>query len=261
MQNLVNYAKSYAEHGFSVIPIGNDKRPLIKFANKPALTVDEIEAIWKRYPFAKIALKTEQFFVVDVDKHHSEADGLESIKDLNHDEWFKDTLTEITAHGGYHFYFRKPKNEEITQNIGWLPGVDIKAHVNNYVVCAPSAGYKWLNHKPMKDAPEELIKAINKNKKQENLSLDQIDNIRFSGKSQTAILFEQIVDGLGETGGRNNALAAFMGGLLYRNVDPEKAVKLAILANDATEDKLSSDELIRTVQSMIDKDIRRREGG
>ena len=113
----------------------------------------------------------------------------------------------------------------------------------------------------MKDAPEELIKAINKNKKQENLSLDQIDNIRFSGKSQTAILFEQIVDGLGETGGRNNALAAFMGGLLYRNVDPEKAVKLAILANDATEDKLSSDELIRTVQSMIDKDIRRREGG
>ena len=52
-----------------------------------------------------------------------------------------------------------------------------------------------------------------------------------------------------------------MGGLLYRNVDPEKAVKLAILANDATEDKLSSDELIRTVQSMIDKDIRRREGG
>lgn len=62
MQNLINYAKSYAEHGFSVIPIGNDKRPLIKFANKPALTVDEIEAIWKRYPFAKIALKTEQFF-------------------------------------------------------------------------------------------------------------------------------------------------------------------------------------------------------
>ena len=61
--NLVNYALSYAEHGFSVIPIGNNKRPLIKFANKPPLEGDEIKQIWQKYPTANIALKTDKFFV------------------------------------------------------------------------------------------------------------------------------------------------------------------------------------------------------
>ena len=86
--NLVNYALSYAEHGFSVIPIGNNKRPLIKFANKPPLTNTEIREIWQKYPTANIALKTDKFFVIDVDRHGGE-DGMKSIKTLNHDEWFK----------------------------------------------------------------------------------------------------------------------------------------------------------------------------
>lgn len=60
--NLVNYAVNYAEHGFSVIPIGQGKKPLIKFANRPALTPDEIRKIWKENPLANIALKTDKFF-------------------------------------------------------------------------------------------------------------------------------------------------------------------------------------------------------
>lgn len=99
--NLVNYALNYANHGFSVIPIGQNKKPLTKFAYKPPLTPDEIRKIWQKYPTANIALKTDKFFVIDVDRH--EGDGMESIKALNHDEWFKDTLTERTAHNGFHF--------------------------------------------------------------------------------------------------------------------------------------------------------------
>ena len=115
--NLVNYALSYAEHGFSVIPIGSSKKPLIKFADKPPLTSTEIREIWQKYPTANIALKTDKFFVIDVDRHGGE-DGMKSIKALNHDEWFKNTLTERTAHNGFHFFFTKPKNLKIQQNIG-----------------------------------------------------------------------------------------------------------------------------------------------
>ena len=68
MENLVNYAKSYAKHGFSVIPIVN-KRPLVKFANRPALTKEEIDAIWTKHPTASIALQTREFLVIDVDRH------------------------------------------------------------------------------------------------------------------------------------------------------------------------------------------------
>ena len=77
--NLVNYAVSYAEKGFSVIPIGQNKKPLIKFANKPPLTPDEIRKIWQKYPLANIALKTDKFFVIDVDRHSGEVDGIKIL--------------------------------------------------------------------------------------------------------------------------------------------------------------------------------------
>ena len=263
MENLVNFAVNYAKHGFSVIPISHtEKRPLIKFANKPALTPDEIRELWKRYPLANIALKTENFFVIDVDRH-GEVDGMDSIVKLKHNEWFQNTLCERTAHDGYHFYFQKPADKTITQNIGFLPGVDLKAHENNYVVVAPSSidgkHYKWLNHKPIATAPKELLELIKeKSKSLKPYGKDKMASYSVSGKNQTSELFETIVNGFGETGGRNNACAAFMGGLLYRNVDPEIAVELAKIANSHTKDKLSEAEVETTANSMIEKEIRRR---
>ena len=65
MKSLVNYAIQYAKKGFSVIPtIG--KKPLVKFADREPLTSAEIEKFWTSHPYANIALKTDQFFVVDV---------------------------------------------------------------------------------------------------------------------------------------------------------------------------------------------------
>lgn len=259
--NLVNYALSYAEHGFSVIPIGSNKRPLIKFADKPPLTNTEIRDLWKKYPTANIALKTDKFFVIDVDRHGGEVDGMESIKKLDHDEWFKDTLTERTAHNGFHFFFTKPKKIQIQQNIGFLPSVDLKAHENNYVVVAPSMlgdkQYKWLNSESMKEPPQGLIDLI-LNKQKEFKPVEQLEGYKPSGKTQTTELFEKIINGLGPTGGRNNALASFIGGLLFRNVDPEIAAQLAVIANENTEDSLPLNEVERTVNSMIEKEIRKR---
>ena len=257
MKNLIRYAESYASHGFSVIPIVN-KRPLVKFANRPALTKEEIDAIWTKHPTASIALQTREFLVIDVDRHEG-GDGMESIKALSHSEWFKGTLCERTHSGGFHFYFRKPK-EKVTQNIGFLPHVDIKAHDNNYVVVAPSPGYKWLNHNPIQPLPEGLLELILKKQAEAKPSSGVEAGYKVDSKSATAELFEQIVDGLGATGGRNNALASFVGGLLYRGVDPYKAAQLAVLANENTEDKLTTAEVEKTVNSMIEKELRRREG-
>lgn len=261
--NLVNYAVSYAQHGFSVIPMGAGKKPLIKFANKPPLTPEEVKKLWVKYPLANIALKTDKFFVIDVDRHNG-VDGMKAIKALGHDEWFKNTLTEKTAHDGYHFFFQKPKDVEITQQIGMLEGVDLKAHMNNYVVVAPSSNgdkrYKWLNKEPIRPAPAGLLELIEQ-KAKEHKPVASLEGYKYkpTGKTQTTKLFEAIVNGLGPTGGRNNALAAFIGGLLYRNVDPDAAAQLAVLANAATESSLPLEEVQRTVNSMIEKEDRRRE--
>lgn len=258
LENLVNYAISYAAHGFSVIPIGSNKRPLIKFADKPPLSSDEIKHIWQRYQLANIALKTDKFFVIDVDRH-GDVDGLQSILNLNHNEWFKDTLREKTAHDGYHFFFQKPAKEKVTQCIGLLPGVDLKAHENNYVVVAPSTidgkHYRWLNHKPIRPAPAGLLEFIQSKAKPEKKT---ILDYKIASKTQTSKLFELIVNGLGDTGRRNDTLTSFVGGLLYRGVDPAAAAKLALIANTNTTDSLPLNEVERTVNSVIEKEIKRR---
>lgn len=258
MINLVNFAIQYADKGFSVIPVVN-KQPLIKFADRKPLAASEIKNFWLTHPYAGIALKTDKFFVVDVDRHADGDDGTASIKGLGHPEWFN-TLCQRTAHGGYQFFFAKPK-ERITQNIGFLPGVDIKAHKNNYVVVAPTEidgnRYQWLNRKPMAKPDEGLIKLIEE-KAQPVRSNVELASYEPSGKTQTSKLFEQIVTGLGETGGRNNALASFAGALLFRNVEPKAVLELARIANENTPNSLPDNEVIKTVNSMIKKEIRRR---
>lgn len=139
--------------------------------------------------------------------------------------------------------------------------MDIKAHKNNYVVVAPTeidgSRYQWLNRKPMISPDEGLIKLIEE-KAQPIKSDINLASYEPSGKTQTSKLFEQIVTGFGETGGRNNALASFAGALLFRNVEPKIVLELARIANRNTEHSLSDNEVVKTVNSMINKEIRRR---
>ncbi|MBT9670435.1 DNA primase [Secundilactobacillus kimchicus] len=263
MENLVNYAVQYAKNGFSVLPMVG-KRPLIKFADQPPLTADEIRKLWQQHPTANIALRTTNFFVVDIDRNHGVGvDGFQSLKDFNHPDYFRKTLAQETAGGGKQMFYLKRKDLEVNQNIGWLPGVDIKAHVNNYVVVAPSHNhgrhYQWLNRYPIATAKRELVQAINATNAD---SYSGTEASEFTGnKTATTKLFEQIINGLGFTGGRNNALASFVGGLLYRNVDPEIAYQLAMVANHNTEESLEPSEFDKTFESMMKKELRRRGSG
>lgn len=259
MKNLVNYAVSYAEHGFSVLPMIN-KQPIIKFKDKPPLTPEEVRKVWKRYPTAQIALRTTNFFVVDIDRHKDGSDGFKSIEEFNHPELFEGTLSQSTAGGGQQIFFMKTKKDEVGQKIGWLPGVDIKAHINNYVMVAPSEingrCYKWLNKNPIIQPKSLLIAEINKHKKSNYEPKSYQPNAE---KSATAELFEKVVNGLGATGGRNNALASFIGGLLFRGVNARETYQLALLANENTESPLPDNEVNRTFESMLQKEISRRE--
>ena len=48
---MKEHALAYQKKGFSVIPISpSNKQPMIKFADKPAMTAQEIEDFWSQYP-------------------------------------------------------------------------------------------------------------------------------------------------------------------------------------------------------------------
>ncbi|KXT73383.1 putative replication protein [Streptococcus sp. DD10] len=169
MPSMKEYALQYQKLGFSVIPINpKNKMPLIGFADKPAMTPAEIENFWDGYPNANIALRTTNFFVIDIDKH-GKSNGFESLKKWKHLGLIESTLQAKTASGGKHLFYFKREDTPIGQMIGFLPGVDIKANENNYVLVAPSATekgqYEWDLEKSkeggtMITPSKELIQAI-----------------------------------------------------------------------------------------------------
>ena len=93
MASMKDYALKYQKMGFSVIPIHpKNKRPLIDFADKPAMTEEEISNFWEGFPNANIAIRTTNFFVIDIDKHGNN-NGFDSLKN-----WPYLNLIEPTLH-------------------------------------------------------------------------------------------------------------------------------------------------------------------
>lgn len=270
MASMKDYALQYQKLGFAVIPINpKNKRPMIEFADKPKMTAEEIAEFWDQHPNANIALKTTNFFVIDIDKHGKE-NGFESLKRWKYLNLIQPTLQAKTASGGKHLFYFKREDIPITQMIGFLPGVDIKAHENNYVLVAPSATekgqYEWDLEKSceggtMVTPSKELIQAIKKTyQKNHGYNSEGLKNLKERSltrdRNQTTELFETIAVGFGDEGGRNDKLAKFVGGLLFRAVDDEYILRLAEIANGNSVNPLPDIEVKRTVESMIKKDRR-----
>jgi len=264
---MVDWALDYQKLGFSVIPISpKSKTPLIPFADKDPLTAEEIKEVWLQYPRANIALKTDKFFVIDIDVH-GKVDGYDSLKKWEKVGVIPQTLQAKTASGGKHLFFLKNPDRPMSQQIGFLPGVDIKAHDNNYVLVAPSASdkgiYEWDLEKSkaggtMVTASTELIDAIN-HEAQKKSGLKDLKSRTYSSKGErnkTTELFELISTGFGSEGSRNDTLAKFVAGLLLRQVDDEHILSLARTANSNSVKPLPDNEVHRTVESMIKKDRR-----
>lgn len=255
MKNLINFALAYQAKGLSVLPIAG-KQPLIKFADRDPLTADEIKRVWQKHPFAQIALRTDKFFVVDIDKNHGVGvDGFDSIKQLP-EEYFPATLTQTTRHGGRQLFYLKRSDMRVNQLIGYLPGVDIKAHQNNYVVVAPSEGYKWLNKAPIVTAPKGLVVNINQMRVSNRPGSPDDLVLKPRERNSTTDLLETIANGLGDQGLRNKTLAGVVGALLFRGVDPKAAYHLAMICNENTPDPLPEEEVNRTFNSMLQRDLR-----
>lgn len=264
MVGMVDYALHYQKLGYSVIPIDKkSKRAITKFKDK-TFSENEIRRFWHEQPDANIAWRTTDFFVIDIDVSVTE-NGYESLKEWELSQYIPKTLTATTPSGGKHIFLKKPKGIELSQDIRVKPGIDIKANKNNYVLVAPSnnakGSYKWdESTEEMAEAPAEIISILQTSKQPKEPMNFTTDYSRGEFSSKTAKLFEQVVFGLGDKGGRNNALASFVGGLLMRGVDVDATYLLAKIANHYTPDSLPADELDKTFESMVRKEMDRRGG-
>lgn len=254
--NKLQSALKYAQLGYSVLPM-NGKHPFIKFANHPPLTVAQINYYWHKYPNANIALRTIDFFVVDVDTKEAHGkDGMKSIQQLPKNVILP-TKSQMTASGGVQLFYKKHKSSEVKQVIGLLPGVDIKAHPNNYVLVSPSTTkhgeYKWINEQaPMEQPSDLLLKMIANYHRQHS----QTNNFKGQVKRKrwTGTVLDNLIQGATE-GQRNDHLTRLCGQLIYSGAESQTIWTLLNYANQFNSPPLGKREVGKIVASILKEEL------
>lgn len=259
--NRMQTAIRYAEKGQYVLPV-DGKRPLIKFADQPALTIEQIKHYWSKWPGANIALRTVSFFVVDVDtkKAHGQ-DGLGHAANLQKLGVLPPTRQQRTASGGLQLFYKKPAGVELKQVIGIRPGIDIKAHPNNYVVVPPSTtnkgAYEWTNPVSMIEPPNKLIKLIQRHKPLTNSPTPPIQH-KPGQKRFTGRVLDNLVKGAPQ-GQRNDFIARLCGQLIFAGADDKTLWELIQFANSHNQPPLDTRELEQIVKSILREELNKYE--
>jgi hypothetical protein len=140
--SVLEAALRYYMFGFSVIPVGRNKMPLVEWKHYQTerATTEQIKEWWEKYPEANIGIVTGKAFgivVVDV-----EFGG--RIDDL------PPTVIAKTGGGGFHYYYKHPG--AVVKNGVRVGNKDDKRDIRGdggYVVAPPSVHasgnlYEWL---------------------------------------------------------------------------------------------------------------------
>lgn len=250
---LLSTAQTYLARGLSIIPVGKDKRPLVKwqeFQNRLP-TLQEVNkwfgtheknkdggegAFFKPGEVSGIGIvtgKLSNLSVVDVDVHKGgKTNGLPP------------TLIAKTQSGGWHYYYRYlpglPNKADIK------PGIDIRSE-GGYVIAPPSRGekgtYEWVLEEDPQPFPVEQF--------QLEIEEAQLPN------NWDAML-------QGSVSGSRNQTAAKLAGLLFQKFDPPQWPTLVwqILLgwNKQNKPPLPEKELRLVFNSIAGREIRKRKG-
>jgi len=241
-------AFAYMADGYSVIPVGNDKRPMIKSWKEFQTTAadhDQLEQWFtKDYPNANIGIVTgviSGITVIDVDTYK------EKKTDPN---IFPKTFTVRTGNGGYQlFYKHNPGMTVSAEGYDNMPGVDIRSD-GGYVVAPPSVTkYKDKNSGEWKGG--EYTVALNK-------PLADFPTDMFPKKKPRKTLTGILGTGKGS---RNDNIASFSG-MLLKVADEknwEDEVWPAVQRTNKTfSEELPQKELRSTFESIARKELQRR---
>lgn len=243
-QVITEYIENYH---WSVIPVGNDKRPLLswkKYQKERLFTYSQFEEVIEKNRLrskglggvAVITGEISNLVVVDIDFKNGAVDPLTEYK--------KKTPTVRTGSGGLHYYFKYV--EGVGNSAGIMQGVDIRGQ-GGYVVAPPSnhpsgTRYEWITTPQEVDIqplPAFILEAINR------VEVVQKDALRS---------FE-----VPSIGNRNNTLAQFIGDLLPRFSQDDwdsKVWSLILAFNDQFNPPLALEEVERTYKSIKGAELR-----
>ena len=193
-QNIINpcleQALHYLEKGWSIVPVGIDKKPLTEWKKyqQERPTKEQVTKLFTDYPTANIGIVTgaiSNLIVVDIDpRHNGDNQPFNRIT----------TVTAKTGGGGWHYYF---KNEEGIQNqVGIREGIDIRGE-GGFVIVPPSVhqsgkSYEWIMSPeatkifPLPEFVKEWINKTGKIGKKSNWKPEILDGVEEGGRNESA---------------------------------------------------------------------------
>ncbi len=228
--------------GMSVMPCGQDKKPLLKswkqYQTTPA-TDEEIAKWWKRWPSANIGIitgKVSGVSVLDIDTYK----GGDASR-------FPKTFTTKTGNGGLHLYYQYAPGLTISANAyPDMPGVDVRNDGGFVIAPYSVTNYSDPNTHEHRGGPYTII--------------DDRDPVAFPAalfpKTKTKRKLTELV-GVG-LGGRNDSIASLIGKMLRMEDSKvwETEVWPAIQrVNDGYNPPLPAAELRQTYESIKTKEM------
>jgi len=165
MNSLFVAAKDYLKRGWTPIPVGQDKKPKIKWehwqSHKPL--EQDLKEWWSMYPDSQVGIvagKLSDIAVIDIDSES----GFKKIRELAGETFQAPTVH--TPKGGRHLYCRWQPG--LGNNVRGVDGVDLRGE-GGYVVAPPSVnghgkGWVWDEFlgidTPIPPLPPAYVEAI-----------------------------------------------------------------------------------------------------
>jgi len=216
---ILKKALEYRALGWSVFPVGKDKRPLFawkKYQTERA-TAKEIQEWFVRYPNMNLGVATgalSGLVVLDLDIKHGW--NFKRLRELGYN--LPLTAAARTGNGGEHFFFKQP-TVDIPNSEGQLfgEGVDIRGK-GGFVVLAPSVtAYKDKNGKDSGGSYEWIVPPEDGIADMPDWLLQKIQGGEKTKEDWRTLLHQDCPEGR-----RNGVAASIAGGLLRTIKDSEK---------------------------------------
>ncbi len=237
--NIATYEKGieYIQKGFSIIPVGSDKKPLTswKINQTEKISEEDFSRYSKQFPNMNIGIVTgsiSQITVIDIDTKSGQANNLLSK--------FPPTYTVKTPSGGYHLYYKYQQGFTVSANAyPDLPYVDIRGD-SGFVVAPPSitpnGEYTIINDTEIQPFPLYMFPQVKPKK-----SLMDITTAK--------------------NGSRNDSITSLIGLLLQATSEEKWATEVlpvALSTNRAYTQPLPENEVIASFNSIVKKETERR---
>ncbi|MGB9683103.1 MAG: phage/plasmid primase, P4 family, partial [bacterium] len=235
------WAREYVrKFGFSIIPVGRDKKPIIEWKEYQTRypTDEELEA-WFSDGKNNIAIVTgpiSEIAVIDIDGE----EGEESIKQ---NKLYLPPTPCVKTGKGYHYYFKY--QDGVRNFTKRYPGIDLRGE-GGYVLAPPSkhpsgAIYEWLI--PLDNNISELPEWVLKERKEI--------------KEKEPGWVEKLLEGVKE-GQRNDTLARLAGHYFGKKLSFEETKKILLDWNKRNRPPLDEEEVIKTVESIYKTDLKKK---